>query len=369
MKFNIDKNELIKVLQVIQRGISTSTHVSTHQAYYQGIYLEAKENIINIQSTNQKTSIKYSINAIIDIEGSIVVPGKLFINIIKNMPAGVIFITNEDTEVIISCNMSSFSLHGLNPQEFPTFPSIVEERKIEVPFDIFSSLAEKTYKFVTKEVKRLGYAMTGVLLSIENRTICFTAIDTVKIAIAEYRLKENIEDFSVIIPADFIADIISLPKTEENLSLSINENQIIVTYGDITFINVRIEGNFINYKSLINNNPKMKCVINRASFQQALRRASIFNSNNAKVSLSFNPKRNNIQLKTTEENGSTEELIKCDCEGEELSICFNVANIFGGLSVMDTEEVSIELEDKNKTGIMKSEGDAKFTYIMMPVRE
>ena len=369
MKFNIEKNELLKVLQVIQRGISTSAQVSTQQAYYQGIYLEAKENTIIFQSTNSKTSIKYVINAVVDIEGAIVVPGKLFINIIKNMPSGVIFVTNEGTEVIISCNMSSFSLHGLDIKGFPTFPSVIEDKKVEIPYDIFLSLAEKTYKFVTKEVKRLGYAMTGVLLSIEDNMIRFTAIDTVKIAIAEYKLKEDIDDFSVIIPADFIADIINLPKIEENLSLSINENQIIVTYGDITFINVRIEGNFINYKSLINNNAKMTCVINRSSLQQALRRASIFNSSNAKVSLTFKPEKNIIQLKTTEENGSTEELIECNCEGIELSICFNVANIFGGLSVMDTEDVIIELEDKNKTGIMKSEGESKFTYIMMPVRE
>ena len=52
-------------------------------------------------------------------------------------------------------------------------------------------------------------------------------------------------------PELFLQEVASLPKIGDSIEIGLSENQVVLTYQNMVFINRRIEGNFPNYKQLI----------------------------------------------------------------------------------------------------------------------
>ena len=68
------------------------------------------------------------------------------------------------------------------------------------------------------------------------------ATDSYRLAVSETELDSPCpEEFEAVIAGSFLQDIASLPQSEDPITIALNDNQIVVTYRDTTFINRRIE--------------------------------------------------------------------------------------------------------------------------------
>ena len=104
LKFSINKTELQNALSIVQKGVSTRSTLPV----LSGILLDVQADKVVLQSTDLELSIQYSVDALIEEEGKTVVPGKLFTDIIKNLPDAAIHIQSGEGEVKITCDNSSF---------------------------------------------------------------------------------------------------------------------------------------------------------------------------------------------------------------------------------------------------------------------
>lgn len=362
MKFSINQSELSNALSVIQKGLTQRATLPI----LAGVYLEATGDKLCLQTTNLEMSVQYNTPAFVEEEGKAVIPGKLLIDIVKNLPDAAVFIEGTDEGAVINCESSSFSIRTLEAEDFPAFPQVAPESKITVPFNVFSSMSRKVARAVSKDESRM--IMTGVLITVEENTLRMVATDSYRLALTEHTLEGNPEEFTAVLAGTFVSDLAGLPKTGENISLALAENQIIVEYGATTFVNRRIEGNYPNYKQLLPDTYETRCVIGRNDFIGAVKRASLLNPNGSSVRFSINNPSQTIQLTTTQDAGSTQEILKAEIEGEDVEIGFNSHYVTEGLNAIEANNVSFELQGNRKPGIIKSLGeDENYLYLIMPI--
>lgn len=364
MKFSISQSELLNALTVVQKGLAQRASLPI----LAGIYMETQGDAVLFQATNLEMSVRYQTAALVEEEGKAVLPGKVFIDVVKSLPDAAVFIeTNEDT-AMLTCESSSFSIRVLDPLDFPAFPQVDANQQITVPFDDFSSMARKVSRIAAKDESRP--MLTGVLLEVEAGMFKMVATDSYRLGVCEHPLEgAAVDDFKAVLFSSFVLDLAGLPKTGEDISIGLAENQVIVTYGPTIFVNRRIEGNYPNYQQLIPDSYNTRAVMDRAALLAAVKRASVLDSGASQIRFSLNAPSQTVQLTTTQDVGSTQEIVKASIEGEDVEIAFNSHYVIDGISAITSDEIALELQGPMKQGIMRgTDEEERFLYLVMPVR-
>lgn len=362
MRLSINQSELANALTIVQKGITTRSTLPV----LAGIYVKVTQDEVTFQTTDLELSIQYTTSALVEEEGETVLPGKLVVDIVKNLPDAAVHIEANDDTAIVSCESSSFSIRCLNAVDFPGFPKVAPEQEISISFEAFSSMARKVCRVVSKDESRA--ILTGVLIAVENQNVKMVATDSYRLAVTETPVEGAVEEFSAVLSGSFVADLAGLPKTGGDIRLALAENQIIVSYAGTVFVNRRIEGKYPNYKQLIPASYETRCVVDRSALSAAVKRSSLMEKSGAQVRLSVNTASQTIQLTTSQEVGSTQEIVRAQIEGADVEIGFNSNYVNEGLAVMDSPEVSLEIQGSLKPGIMKGIGGENYLYLVMPVR-
>jgi DNA polymerase-3 subunit beta len=363
MRFSVDKTEFQNALNIVQKGVTTKSTLPV----LSGVLIKAEGNNITLQATDLELSIQYISEALVEEEGSVVVPAKLFVDIIKNMPDAAIHIYTEGLQANIQCDNSSFSVKVLNYEDFPSFPKVDTDESLIVDFEDFSSMVKRVYRNVSHDESRM--ILTGVLIEANESSLKMVATDSYRLAITEIQ-KENItSSFNAVIDGSFLNEIASLPQKEKDIEISASENQILITYGKITFINRRIEGSYPNYKQLLPSSYRTTAVIDREDLIQGVKRASILCTKNSPMKFNISSATQSLCLSvSTVDVGAVQETILCNIEGEDLDVAYNSAYFLDGLNVSKSKQVTLKLQEYPKPGIIESSDDEGFIYLIMPMR-
>ena len=362
MKFSINQSELQNALSVVSKGISARASLPV----LAGVYIKASQDTLILQTTNQTLSIKYTAAALIEEEGETVIPGKLFLDIVKSLPDMAVTVEVDTIAATIACDNSHFQIKVLDPQDFPQFPQVEKEASITVPFDTFSSMVKQVGKAVSKDESRA--ILTGVLVCVEDQMLKMVATDSYRLAVAQTSV-DGLADFSVVITGSFMQDIATLKKGEQDIMVSATDNQVVVEYNNITFINRRIEGKYPNYKQLLPKAHALRLEIPTEKLIGAVKRASILSTVSSSIKFSYDAEEEQLTVSgASQDIGSAEESIAVEGAGDSMEIAFNCGYFLEGLMMIKTEKTVMELQSPLHPGIIKAQAEQDYLYLVMPVR-
>jgi DNA polymerase-3 subunit beta len=151
---------------------------------------------------------------------------------------------------------------------------------------------------------------------------------------------------------------------ESDVEMKIQEKQAMFRMADMVVRSRLIEGQFPNYRQLTPKGERTSVRVDREELASVLRRALIFGHN-----LKLGVYGDHLVVHTeTPEVGDSREEIPAEVEGEEMEIGFNGSYLMDGVTALGAEKVEIKMDDPQKPAIIKSHGEEKFVYIIMPVR-
>src|ERR671925_2375788 len=109
MRIVCNRDELAEKLQVVGRGVSTRTTVQI----LAGIMLRAAGGKLYLSATDMEISLRVSFDAQVEEEGTVVVPGRLLVDIVRLLPGGEVTLEAraEDGVARLACGAASYSLH------------------------------------------------------------------------------------------------------------------------------------------------------------------------------------------------------------------------------------------------------------------
>jgi DNA polymerase-3 subunit beta len=364
MKVSAARSELLDAISVVSRGLSSRSTLPILSS----ILLDAKGDELVLHSTDLEVSLKHSMAARIDEEGTAVVPGRLLTDIVRSMPeAAVTLETTSPDDASISCEQSSFDVRTLHAEDFPKFPEVSPEKGAVLPADRLVSVIKQVSRAASKDETRP--VLTGVLTMIEPMSLKMVATDSYRLAVRQVEIDGPDEPIEVVIPNKAVDEIPRLAGSAERISLGVAENQVVFEFGNTVFVSRRIDGRFPNYAQLIPTESETRATVGREELLEAVKRVSILAQHNVPLRVSIRPEDRVLTLSaSTPDIGEASEDLEVDAEGEEVEIAFNSSFMIDGVGAAGTEQVALETTSPLKPGLLSSVGDEEYIYILMPVR-
>jgi DNA polymerase-3 subunit beta len=363
MRLSIARGELLDSLSVVTKALSSRTTLPI----LSGILVSASKGSVVLQSTDLEISIKHTVGAGVDDDGSVVMPGRLLAEVVRSLPEAAVHLeTSSFDQVKVVCGTSSFTLRSLSPDDFPKFPEVSPGQKVVIPTGTLSSLVRKVSRAVSRDEARP--ILTGILMVIEGSVVRMVATDSYRLAIAEAELPEPVEErIEVVVPGKALEEIPKLAGGSETVSMGIAENQIVFEFGTSVYITRRIEGAFPNYRQLVPQDGETKVTVSRAELEGAAKRVSLLAQHNAPLRVKVSESTLTLSAQTQDVGEASEDLM-VTTQGEPIEIAFNHAFLVDGLGSSDEENLMFVASSPLKPGVFRSVEGEGFTYLIMPVR-
>ncbi len=371
MQFAVAKETFLKGLQKVQGIIETRKTMPI----LSNVLIEASRGKIEITATDLEVGMKSSYDASVTEDGKITVSAKKLYEIIKELPEeDIYFSTRENDWVDLQCGKARFNIVGLSPEEYPNLPKIDDKGFLKLNSATLNKMVEKTiYAICQDETK---YNLNGIFFKTIEQDGNFSLV---LVATDGHRLSVSQSDFSgnsgkelvngVIFPKKGIYEIKKL--TEDgtgDILLSFADNNSVIRKGDTVLIMRLVDGEFPDYTRVVPTNSNKSATINRNGFLHSLRRMSILSSDK------FKGVRLELQNGTMEisannpELGEAHENMEIQYSGEVTAIRFNAKYLIDVLSVIEEEEIEINLKDELSPAILKPLNVREFLSVIMPMR-
>jgi len=368
MKFTIAREQLANSIRMVAKAMSSHSTIPV----LSGIHISAVADGIIFETTDLDISIRHIEEALIEDQGAIVVPGKIFNDIINSLPEEAVLLEKIGEKLRINCSGTTFEIATLNALDFPQFPQIIPSRSLEVPSTQLSAMVKKVGKAVSKDVSRA--VLTGIFFEVKEGQLRLAATDSYRLAITKEALSlapdaPPLEEITTIIPGSVLDEVCRLAQGTANIKIGESENQIIFQFGSTTFISRKIEGNYPNFEQIVPSQKNVSVVVEKELLLTAVKRVSIVAKNASPIRMSLHADTQQIEITAhTPDVGEAKDNIPAQIDGDEIEIGFNHQYILDGLSVAGGDELLFEAQTSIKPGIFKSIGNDDYFYLTMPVR-
>ena len=252
MKFTCDRSALVDKLGVLARGVSTRSALPV----LSGILLQAGEGRLDLFSTDMELSIKANLATPVEREGEIVVPARLFSDVVRNLPDEEVVIEAGEAAVKVSAGRAAFSLNAWAAADFPQTSTFDMTGAFKVGREPFVETLNKVGRAASRDETRP--ILTGVLMTIMGDTLKMVATDSYRLAVKETKLDHSLEtEVQAIVPVKALGEVTRLAAAlgPGDIEVAIGENQAVFKLsdpaGDVWIASRLIEGQFPNYKQLL----------------------------------------------------------------------------------------------------------------------
>ena len=365
MKFSCEKYLLQSACGTASRAAASKSPIPA----LEGLLLQAADRL-TVTGYDLKKGIYTQLEADVKEQGSVVVGARLFGEMIRRLPDGIVTIsTDVNNNVNVKCGKSEFNFMGISPEDYPEMPVVDGVNNIALPQKILGSMINQTIFAVADNDMRPIY--TGTLFDIEGEELTMVAVDGYRLAKRSEKLETaKMENCSFVVPGSALADIERIcGDSEELVKISVGAKHISFSIGETVVVSRRLEGEFLNYKKSIPDSFKYIVKVDRGEFMSAIDRVALIVSerNTSPVRMSFND--GSIDCLCVTPIGRAEDVCTCEGSGEGLQIGFNDRYLKDALKAAAKEELNVCLNSAASPRIITAaDGSDNFTYMILPVR-
>jgi DNA polymerase III subunit beta len=364
MKLTCAKNELAEKLQVAGRGVSTRTTVQI----LAGILLNAAAGRLSLSATDMEISLRVSLEARVEDEGAVVVPGRLLVDIVRLLPPGEVTISHRAEEGVVElvCGSASYRLNTYAAEDFPRLPEIEDASAFTVEKQAFVDTIARVSRSASRDESRP--VLTGVLVRFEGERLVMAATDSYRLSVKETALSDSPgREIEAIVPARALSELARIAQGEgEAIQVGVQENQVVFGVDEIWLTARRIDGQFPNYKQLLPETFEAEVTMPREEFLDVVRRTSVLAQRKSPLRLRFEDGELTVSAQT-QDVGEAHESLPVSYSGETLEIGFNAEFLRDGLESVNDENVRLKLISPLRPGLIHGESD-DFLYLIMPIR-
>jgi DNA polymerase III subunit beta len=362
LRITVPKDELAARLAVVARGVSTRTAVLV----LGGIQLRAEAGRLNLAATDMEVSLRASLDAQVADEGSVVVPGRLLLDIARSLPDSEVTIEHrpEEAVVVVSAGSANYRLHTYSAEDFPRLPDVESVSLHAIDRDALIETIGRVGRSASRDESRP--VLTGILVRFEGASLTMAATDSYRLSMKETQLPTPGPDLEAIIPARALAELPRLASGTETVEIGVQENHVVFHVDGVWLTTRRIDGQFPNVKQLVPDTFETALTLPRGELLEVVRRASVLAQRNTPLRLRFAEGELTVSAQS-QDVGETRETMPAAYTGEPIEIGFNAEFLREGLESVPADEIELKLINPLRPGLITAEGDA-FWYLIMPIR-
>jgi DNA polymerase III subunit beta len=379
MGLSIERASLLSGLGLVQGIVERRTTVPI----LGHVLIEPNGSALTLSATDLEVGIRTQV-ACSGKEKSLTLNARKLFEIVRETEGGEVALTSLDNDwVELKCGRAKFKMMGLDPRSFPAMPSQSTGKEsapskkqlkaeLTIASAVLANMIDKTIFAVSPDEAR--YNLSGVFVeSSAPGSARMVATDGHRLAMIEREVPGFRMETGAIIPRKGLSELRKIldesGDSEVRLSL---EGQLAYLKRGTTEVSMRlVEGEFPDYRGVIPKQSKHKIAVKRDLLFAAIKRAAIFSSERYHgVKFGLSPGTLTVSS-TSPETGEASETLDIDYKGEEFAIGFNasyVQQVLGVVAQGSNSVVELGLTDDVSPGVIRTETDQQYTYVVMPMR-
>jgi len=363
MKVICSKENLIEGINIVQKAVSTKTTLPI----LEGILLEAGEEF-KLTGNDLEIGIECFVEADIRQQGSIVLNSKMFGEIVRRLPDSEILLeVKENNSVTIECDNSHFEIKGIPAAGFPAIPSIVKENAFSISQKIIREMIRQTIFAVGVDEYRP--ILTGTMIECREGSLIFVSLDGFRMALRKNNIENKDTEFKVVVPGKTLNEVLKILQPADNeVTIYNSKNQILFDIGKCKVVSRLLEGEYLNYKSLIIKDYETTIKANTRELLSSIERASLITMDEKRYPVKFNISDERMIISSNTEIGSVREEVKIDMNGNRLEIGFNPRLFIESLRTIEEEIIELSFVSNVVPCIIRPLDKDTFVHVISPVR-
>jgi DNA polymerase-3 subunit beta len=364
MKISCSRDELVQKLGVVARAVSTRTAVQI----LAGVLLRAEGGQLHLAATDMELSLRSSMDAQVEGEGSVVVPGRLLVDLARLLPESDVQIEHRAEEGIVRivCGSYESRLNTYNAEDFPRLPELDALTTFSVDREALLDTVARVQRSASRDESRP--VLTGILARFEPGKLVMAATDSYRLSVKETPLEGDVPELEAIIPARALQELARIAVAGDEVEMGVHENQVIFSIAaeGVYLTSRRIDGQFPNYKQLLPETFEHDVTIARAELLDVVRRTSVMVQRNSPLRLRFAEGELTVTARTQDVGEATESM-PVQFSGEPLEIGFNAEFLKDGVESITSDDLKLHLISPLRPAVIEGDGD-DFRYLIMPIR-
>ncbi|MBW4775715.1 DNA polymerase III subunit beta [Prevotella histicola] len=352
MRFNLSSTALGSRLLTLSRVINSKNSLPILDCFLFSVH----DGQLTVTASDSENVMRGSLNLEnCEGEGDFAVNNHTILDAVKELPEQPLSLDVDmgEMKIYITYQNGSYNFPILNADEYPKAQTVSENATtITIDAGILSDNINRSL-FATAQ-DELRPVMNGIYFDLQADSLAIVASDGHKLVRNKnFMIKSDI-------PASFI-----LPKKPATLLknvLSKDGGDVVIRFddrsADISFaegnLSCRlIEGKYPNYNSVIPQDNPNQVTIDRKSLIGALRRVLPFASDSSQL-IRFHVAAGLLELRAEDIDFATsaKESVTCEYGGNPMDIGFKGSSMLEILNNLESEDVTIQLADPSRAGII-----------------
>ena len=250
--------------------------------------------------------------------------------------------------------------------EFPELKNVDKVDFFEVSRADLKSLINNVIFAVAVDDSRP--ILKGVLFEVNENSMRAVALDGFRMAMANKSIISTTSNFSFIVPARSLSEISRMLDSDETVKVYVHSNNLMVDMNDTIITTRLLEGQFINYRQILNSNFNTTVIIKKSQLEDAIDRASLLSKGDKNSRVKFDISENSLILTSDSEIGNVKENITVSTKGADITIAFNSKYFTDCLRATEDEYIKINFSNAISHCIVTPSENEDYLFLILPVR-
>jgi len=366
MKFSCEKQLLLNAVMTASRAAAPKSPIPA----LEGLLIEAG-NKVRVTGYDLKRGIYTNIPADVTEPGNIILNAKLFGEIVRSLPDGVVEVVSDNSFMTrITCGRADFSIMGFDSDDYPDLPDADgHNNTIEVSQPLLGDMIRRTIFAVSDNEARPIY--TGSLFEVENGKLTVVSVDGYRLALRRGDVvRSDFENTSFIVPGMALSDVEKIcTESEKPVKITLGLKHISFTIDNTVVISRRLEGEFLNYRRSVPTEFKYTIGVTRTELSRIVDRVSLIIDAKTKNPLRCTFGDGEMKLVCVTNLGKAEDFCPVKGDGSNLEIGFNNRYLLDALRAAPADELKLCLNTGSSPCVILPAKDSDdFVFMILPVR-
>jgi DNA polymerase-3 subunit beta len=361
VKFTTERDSFADAVAWVSRTVSTRPTLPV----LGGALLELAGQRLRLASTDLDQTGEAVIEVRGEADGKVVVPGRIFGDVVRNLPTGMVEVEAAEGGLAVRCGQVSHELRLLDAEDFAPLTQPSLERVATLPGEMLAAAAAQVARAASHDEARP--VLTAVLFEAGAERLTLAATDSYRLAVRELDWTWAHEPTTALVPARALTEAARALASEDQVEIGLEGHQITFSGGGRQLTSRLVEGEFPKFRNLIPTGFECIATIDRQTLLDALKQVAPYGQNNNPVRLTFD--RDRLQVDgSLQDVGRGAAAVEAKYEGEPLTVAFNPTYLGDGVSAVEDNEVVVEVQDGVKPALVHGNERQGFLYLLMPVR-
>ena len=366
----------------LNQGLIITSHLAgknNNLPILSNILFKIGDKMITLSATNLEIGITTTIRGKVETEGEFTVDAKLLANYVALLPKDRIDLELDGDNLKIECGKQKTKIKTQNTTDYPLIPKLNKENPYIINIKDFREAITKVVLAAANS--DLRPEISGVFMNFSGGELIMAATDSYRLAENKMKINsssKNNKENKIIVPVrtlQEISRILSVLKEDvleeaDNMEIYVTDNQIMFFYNGVDLVSRIIEAQYPEYQQIIPASYKTRIKFNVDELIKAAKTSSLFAKSGVyDIRIDFFDQKEVLITSSSSQTGENTSPVEAEIKGEGNYIVLNYHYLLDGLQNIGSENVLMEVNDKNSMCILRPENNSNYFYLIMPIRQ